>query len=299
MGTHYWRRLVRTQFRRLVCLLAPHLNPLESAILSAVAAQLAPEGKEILQRQLAAINRIDRRFGETLLYQMRHGISARDETPSFPAQYVERKFATVTCELAGGSDLRHQVDLWLVRGYLFMIQFHASPPARAFNARFVSIWDVTVHFDPMRPVYETISKPEGPYSTPSSELHGWLATWRSQFSIDGFWPPLPKATREALLAAHSITFPLEYCELLEQTDGLLVEDVVIFGAGDVTTLYVAGAEYVLLASVESRGAGNTVVAITRGQTPPDIFSIAHDGPSCVSLGQSFRSAVEHIIAQER
>jgi hypothetical protein len=134
------------------------LTPLEQEVLGALSAELPPAAREILAKQRDAINLVQRHAGgkEVNLYAMRRGRPCYEEHLLFPLQLEEAKLATLEiASSTGKTPLRAEV--WLVKGWVFSIQFSKAPQeGLQAGARVLS---VKVLRDPMMAVADVHQSP--------------------------------------------------------------------------------------------------------------------------------------------
>ena len=128
--------------------------PLESGAIEAVIQHLNEDAAEILKRQVAAINKIQRLIGdkEVDFYHKRNGKLAFDDRLCFPDKTTERLLATVQL-FSTDKRRKLKIELWLVKGQLFCLTFDRSPKVffgpKEFKSIQPEIAEVNILIDPM------------------------------------------------------------------------------------------------------------------------------------------------------
>ncbi len=100
------------------------LSELERVILDAVRRCLDPEMAAIWDKQLQAVNKIQRLPDgvEVNFYRMQKGKASFDPAIAFPNKKEELLLAKVTLNVEG-ADQRLEADVWTVRGFMFSIEY--------------------------------------------------------------------------------------------------------------------------------------------------------------------------------
>jgi hypothetical protein len=128
---------IRTLFRKW--------TPWEERLLAALTEQLGRNHREILQKQIEAVNKVQRIVGwaEIDLYVMRHGRVCWDDVPKF---FDDREFTLARASTFVG-DKRIQSELSCVGGHFFSIESDAPIKPLAFRSdiRF-EIYDLDKRF---------------------------------------------------------------------------------------------------------------------------------------------------------
>ena len=119
--------IITNLLERLFCG-SRNFYPFELKILAAVQDRLNEESRELLQKQINAINRVQRiaKGVEVNCYQMHHGKSVCNKDICFPILQEEARLATVTLAHPKKNDTLKAV-IWIVRGCLFSIVFNKPP----------------------------------------------------------------------------------------------------------------------------------------------------------------------------
>ena len=106
-------------------------TPWEERLLATLAGQLSHKQRDIFQKQIEAVNRVQRIVGwaEIDLYVMRRGRVCRDGVPSF---FDDREFTLARASTFVGEE-RIQSALSCVGGYFFSIESNAPIKPLAFR----------------------------------------------------------------------------------------------------------------------------------------------------------------------
>jgi len=114
-GRVFWRKRGRDLFR-----------PYESAVLDAVRARLQPAAVELFDRQIDAVEMIQRLQDdrEVNVYPNRRGPQRHDPANDWPNKSTELRLASVTTIGPGGTG---KANLYAVQGHFFEIAFKPGP----------------------------------------------------------------------------------------------------------------------------------------------------------------------------
>lgn len=263
--------------------------PFEIRMIEEVKNRLEGEGASLLQRQLDAINKIQRlaEGKEVNLYQMRFGRAAFDEKLRFPIADDEALLATVSL-LDQHTRSKLKIEIWVVKGRLFSLVFNKSPKqffaGLSLNSVQPEISDVKVWFNPMR-------ASDTPVGAPTIVLTGWLEAWHAKGRVAGLCPPFPHARRSAFLDRIDAKLPPDYLELTEQTEGATLANCVVNGLSRIRTIVFAEANYIVLAEIETRG----VLAVKDGSRDAELYLLDHESDEVRRMGTSFEKAVAALL----
>lgn len=102
------------------------LSSLEKTVLDCVKGHLDARMEELWDRQVQAINKVQRlpEGIEVNFYRMKNGRASFDENLAFPNKTTELLAATVQVELPGVRKLTAKV--WCVKGFVFSIEYDGS-----------------------------------------------------------------------------------------------------------------------------------------------------------------------------
>jgi hypothetical protein len=267
------------------------LYPFEELILDEVKCHLAPDGRELLQRQLDTINKIQRLSvgKEVNLYHMHQGKAMFNDSLRFPYAADEALLATINLvRLSGGPKLK--AEAWLAKGRLFSLVFN-KPPKQFFevsNLRRVTpeIVSVKIWVDPMRPDVSVDSKPID-ISTLTEWFHGWCV------KIQGvkLHSPLTESERLTFLDRIDAPLPRDYLEFISHSDGASFPSFKIYGIGSIRKVIWPEANYYVLAEIGGLGD----LAVEEGSKESKIYLLHYENNNAVSLGTSLQEAVTNSL----
>jgi hypothetical protein len=265
--------------------------PFESRILEELKSRLGDESSTRLQRQIEVINKIQRLSDgkEVSLYQMRYGKPAFDDSLRFPNAADEALLASVYLK---EPDKRAQlkVEVWLARGRLFSLVFNKSPKlfftGANLNTVRPEIADAKIWIDPMHPHFMEVDK-----SINASALAGWLREWHAKGRVAGLHAPLPELEREAYLARMDTRFPIDYLELVAQSEGAILAVCVVYGVTKIRQIVWPEANYYIIAEIEGLGA----VAVKDEDKNAELYLLHYEANNAWPLGTSFQKAVATLL----
>lgn len=278
--------LLRNRFR-------PVFTALERRVIDEVKARLEPDAAKLLDRQVSEINLVQRHAGrETACYSIKDDKPQRDASLRFPNSSPELKLATVRFR-APETRAEWSAELYLAHGHLFSIVFSADP--KAFEERGkersgdILITGVELAADLM---LETGGDVPRVAESGATKLSGWLLEWEEKYDMHGLRAPLELAERERLRARINAALPEDYLELTGQCDGFTLENFLILGLSEIYPVVMPDADYFLLAQLKDSGA-----LALKADAGPDIYYLPFDNGEVVPLGDSFRHAVENLLAR--
>jgi hypothetical protein len=120
------------------------LLPLETVLLESLLKTIQEELAGCIKKQISAITKIQRLYDgkEVNLYMSRKNIVSCSDYITV-LDMDEFKFATVKFTIPSYS-AKNEVDFWLVRGYLFSLNFKVSPK-KYVNVKDIEITGITLH----------------------------------------------------------------------------------------------------------------------------------------------------------
>lgn len=264
--------------------------PFETSAIDAVIARIDHESGAQLRRQVEAINKVQRLVGgkEVNLYQMRRGKPAFDDRLRFAGvKDDEVLLARVGMVRPGEGRARLKVDLWLVRGRLFSLLFNQRP-RDFFNGAplhkvVALIDDVRVWFDPAEPPT---------FRTQGSvvALHGWLRDWHAKGLLGNLQIPFRPEDGPPGLMPIDAVLPRDYLDLLSQTDGATVGDLVVHGVKAIREIATEDSNYYILAETAHRGLG-----VRAESDDGEIYVLDYEEDSILPAGRSLKTAIEKMI----
>ena len=282
----------------ILCLIKRVLNVdcfcrLDRRLLNTVMQDLPRDAAKILKKQLQLTYNVIRLPGattEVCLYKTRLII-----IPRFPAEYIERTFATVSYRFSDYPDEVFRTRFVNVRGALFSIVYSNYPPWKARHFGEPIIEKVKIHYDVMREVHETEDDFEKSKSIKSKVLSGWLGEWQGKYTISDMTKPTSKKRRKERLKELDIRPPQDYLELLDQTEGMTIESVSILGIEEAYEVDLSSGTYVLMAEIHTPNADVLFLLLKKGARDGQLYTCDHEDMECVACGTSFRKAVESFL----
>ncbi len=263
----------------------------ETRIINEVKSRLEDGGASQLQRQVEAINKIQRlaKGKEVNLYQMRHGKATFDDSLRFPDAADEALLASISLT---GPDQRSKLkaEVWLAKGRLFSLVFNKSPKQFFAGANLRSVQpeiaDVKIWFDPMRP--HSVGADN---SVDASALTGWLREWDAKGRVAGLHAPLSEAERSVYLARIDAQLPPDYIELVAQTEGAKLAACVVYGVAGIRRIVWPEANYYIVAEIEGLGA----LAVKDGDRNAELYLLHYEDNGAQLVGTSFQKAVADLL----
>jgi len=267
--------------------LLPPLSSLERKLINELANHLSAPAKALLLAQMKRVNFVQRHVNhkEVNLYFIKNGKVFFDEKIRFPETQSEIKLGSISFDApAPGVQKSFQVNFWLVRGWLFSMEFNQSPKdARADK---VVIKEVKILIDPIAPTRKALEKP-----IKMSFLTNWLADWAGKWHVSLLKRPLPDAEREMIVKQLDAKLPEDYLELVSQTEGMKINSCLIYGLSEIRDLILPKENYYVLAEISGTG----VLAVRKERFDSEIYFLNYEDGHEISLGVSFRLAVEQQL----
>lgn len=271
------------------------LYPFEIRVIEGVKSRLSSDTATQLQRQVDSINKVQRHTNgkEVNLYCIVRGKPAFDERLRFPGIAEQAILAAVRLTHPDKSAVL-KIELWLANGRLFSLLFD-KPPKQFFagySLEHVSpaISEVTIGTDPGR-------GPEilgaGGASAHPGTLNGWPQALLISGQLRALRPPVPASQREALIAQIDARLPLDYLELVDQTDGALVGTCKVHGLTSIRKVVLPDVSYYILAELDNFGE----LAIKDGSRSGELCRIYYESDDVQPLSQSFRSALNELCCK--
>lgn len=260
------------------------LNSLELRLLEELKKVLPPQGRDILSKQVAGINRVHRSRPdrkEVNCYRR----PSWDDVPKFPSAPQETKTSIVRFTVPGAGAWR--VELHIVAGHFFSLTFDRSPKAIAGRRAGVVIDSVKILDDPMAPQK---GEPERDVLRPFT---GWLKDLAARHGLKDPTPPLAASERTRRRQRLAAALPGDYMTMVEQTDGFLVSGCSVLGLEEVYPVTLPDENYYVLADVRGEG----ILAVRKDSDDPSVYFVLHDGDATRKLGGSFQAALESVLAE--
>jgi hypothetical protein len=270
--------------RDLIRRARPTFKPLERHLLDAVGGRLQHPARELYERQLEAVNKVQRLGGsrEVNLYRMRGGRPQNDPRIAFADRRLEVELARVRFRIHG-EGVNRLLTLYMVDGFVFSLVF--DPPAEPVQQRDdLEVVDIELLVDPMR--HREAGGPPPPIDP--QRVGGVVARWRERSPVTGTRQPLEPAERQRRLREISAHLPADYLRLTEQTEGVEVGGWRIYGLSESYGISLDDAEYHVLAELEGEG----VLAVEKGSA--DLYFVPFNkGPR--EPASRFTEAVENRL----
>jgi hypothetical protein len=265
--------------------------PFERLVLDEVKSRLGAESGARLQRQIEAINKIQRLSDgkEVNFYQMRHGKPAFDDNLRFPHAASEALLASVyLTSLDKRSKLK--VEVWLAKGRLFSLVFN-KPPKQFFAGASLKtvrpeIANVKIWLDPMRPL---AVPPDQPVDV--SALTGWLHEWYAKGRVTGLRAPLSESERAACFERIDARLPPDYLDLVAQTEGATLATCTVHGAREIRKLVWPDANYYLIAEIKGLGA----LVVKEDDRDSMLYFLHYENNDVRPVGASLQKAIADLL----
>jgi hypothetical protein len=271
------------------------LYPFEIGVIEAVKSRLGSDTATQLQRQVDSINKVQRHTNgkEVNLYCIVRGKPAFDESLRFPGIADEAILATVRMTHRNRSAVL-KIELWLANGRLFSLLFD-KPPKQFFAGYSLedvnpAISEVTIGTDPS---LGTEILASGETSAVPGTLKGWPQALLISGQLQALRPPVPASQREALIAQIDARLPLDYLELVDQTDGALVGTCKVHGLTSIRKVVLPDVNYYILAELDNASA----LAIKDGSRSGELYRLHYESDDVQPLSQSFRSAMTELCCK--
>lgn len=267
------------------------LFPFENEILDALKSRLDAESGAKLQRQIEVINTVQRLAGgkEVNLYRLRHGKPVFADELRFPLAAEEVLLATAYLS-APGKRAKLKADIWLANGRLFSLVFN-KPPKQFFTGEDLKsvqpeIADLKIWIDPNAPPVATEAG-----TVDVSALTGWMREWCFKGQVADLRKPLPEAQRAEHLARIDARLPVDYLDLVAQTEGATLAGFVVSGTARIRQVVSPTANYYILADKEGIGA----LAVKQGDSNSELYWLPYEQDSVRSVGTSLATAITGLM----
>jgi hypothetical protein len=286
--------LLRGHWKVLMSQFGHRLMPLEEALLRILHDQLGPPATDVLNKQIQLVNHVQRFIGgsrDVDLYRLRHGKSDYSEMPLFP-NHRESKLATIKYRTGKGLQ-SNRMDFWLVKGHLFSLTYGKRPPWREMSESKPIAEKIVIHVDPMVPA-EPPLRNAVQLAEPVQPLEGILVELDLHATIGAFFAPLPPAERHQRLSQFDTVFPVDYLELLAQTDGLLMEGATIYGAYDIHQVNLNEGDFLVIGDIVAPAEDDGALCVSTGTTAPSLYFFTYSSCPPAFLGNSLYEALDKL-----
>ena len=265
---------------------------LERRLIHALCERLPDAAARMLHEQVLLIDRT-LRFpsvnNAVIIYQARWA-----RIPRFPAQYTDRTFATVTFHFDGAaSKAKYQVRFVAVCGKLSSIVYSEYPSWKVCHFGKPIIDKVKLHYDVM--VEARDPEPAAADDSFAPVFSGWLRGWQERYTLGSLMRPVTKARRRERLKELDVVPPKDYLELLDQTDGMIVEQTSILGIEEMYEVELGSGTHVLLAEIHTPDAEVLFLTVKSGARDGRVYTCDCEQADHLECGPSFREAVEKYL----
>lgn len=290
---------MKNVFRRIDTierLLLKQFVPLEMSLLRVLMQRLEPAARDTLRCQIQIINRV-RRYRrvsrDVNLYRIRQGKIDWRDVPLFPNREEECKFATIEYTHKYKEQEKKHLHSWLVTGHLSVLT-HSEIPSWAEMADDAPVIDkVTFHVDPMVPADPPLRKAVQ-LAEPLQPLEGVLMKLHMRATITAYFAPLPPAERNQRLSQFDTVFPVDYLEVLSQTDGLMMDGATIHGAYDVHQVNLNEGDFFVIGDIRAPAEDDGALCVGVGKTPSGLYFFTYSDDPPAYLGHSLYEALEKL-----
>lgn len=263
-------------------------DPLERAVLRELLLRLPPPASELVERQLAAINLVQRHAAgkEVNLYRMVHGGSSPPHEAALPRGDPEAELARLQFVPIGHERLM-TASFWIVRGVLFSIQFDASPtPILREREILVKAFELCID-----PLVAPADAPPRWLVRPTSV--SWAALCQDYGPCYGT-APLSESECVSRLAGLQVAVPDDYLTLLAETDGLGTERFHVRGCRELSPLAMPNATFVVLAEVAPIGE----IAVKQLNVDAVLYSFSYGRNDVRPAGRSLAQAIGQLLREK-
>ena len=266
------------------------LEPMEERVLSEVGRHLSEQARELMERQLASINKVQRFTDgrEVNLYHMVRGKPVFQESLTFANKDPEIRLATVRIRTKE-SARAVRAEVWMAHGRIFSITFDSSPKSWAGDS--VETISVRLWMDPM----QVAGKVGGAPATPAdvARLEAWLGGLSDdRVIVDAIAPPANAWVTQQLVM-QDYSFPPQVVELFATTGGFRVGTCVVHGLSTIRTIVLEPGELIVLAEKQSAD----VLGMFRDRDQR-IVRLGPDTEASESIGDDFRSSLRKFLVTD-
>jgi hypothetical protein len=266
-------------------------RPLELRLFNEFYGHLPKDAARILRTQVlltAQVLRYPRLSNEVLMYSPKW-----IRIPLFPAQYSDRTFATVTFHIDGVPDSTNRVRFINVNGHCFSMVYSKHPSWKARHFGKPVIDKIKLHYDLMVEAHDP--EPAAADASFTPVFAGWLRGWQERYTLRSLMRPVTKARRRERLKELNVTPPKDYLELIDQTDGMTVEQTSVLGVEEMYEVELASGTHVLLAEIHTPDAEVLFLTVKGGARDGNVYTFDCEQADYLERGPSFREAVEKYL----
>jgi len=259
----------------------------ELAILKAVESKLESDARDIFNKHIECVNKIQRlsKDKEVNMYFIKGGKAYFDDSLRFPLKSPDIKLATVILTPIENIKKPLKAEIWMTMGQVFSITFNKSP--KHLNDQEIKIDSISIWENPMR------SEPVEFSETSPEQLKQWLGKSENTFEIKNVKPPLSANKINQKLKSSDCIFPHDWLEMLKISDGFLINKYNIYGLSEMRHVISEDSEMVILAEKE----GVNSLAVNRTVNDGHIYYIDHcsDESKHTDQGSSFFDALKKCL----
>lgn len=258
-------------------------KPLEISVLLLVAQKLVPEARALFQKQIAAVNKIQRHANgkEVCLYRMANGRPTFQPEIQFPTKREETMLAKVSFQYANGKQ-SNTADILLVNGFLFSLLFRTTPEPIKKTSEIQNV-DTEIFLDPLLDLNKTESVGKG--QIPLS--------LKGKYKVECL--DLPLSDNQVLTLQKQnpeVEFPKEYLEIMKFTNGCTLDgSTLIFAMDKIRHIAFENTNYTALAEKEGQG----IIVVENADKSGTLFLLPFDGSNRHNMGKSFFVAIEELF----
>ncbi|MEM4409709.1 MAG: hypothetical protein QXI19_13305 [Candidatus Caldarchaeum sp.] len=263
------------------------LTPVESWVIAQIADRLSDPTKTLLLSQVEQFRRVYRDFGtgEVLLYRYRE-----EEIPPFPNRRSELKWLTLTLRFGQNAQERGQVQVWLVRGYLFSLHF-LPPTLMKMSPDSFIVDKLQFHADVMV-AQETEEEPAAVEMAPPAGLPEWLGQLGQVYPLTGLLAPRDAAYRTRRLAEMEVRLPDDYLALIEMCEGFMIGEVAVLGLSEAYSVALSDGNYWIIAVC-----GAEFLAVKEGEAAGTVYYLHHEYLQPQASFSNFEQALRYLLSR--
>ena len=274
-------------FRILINIFFPPIRYIERRLIDILIENLQPEAGMILLKQYKQINYVQRfsKDKEVNFYRIKNCKPYLDKTIQFPNNQSVLRIASILFNVKSVPKT-YRADMWLVRGYLFSIEFNQSPKKIGNNE--IELKEIKLLADPM-------AKPEisQQITVSALEISGPINNISQLGTLNNLKKPIAIARRKILIQNLNAALPEDYLEIVSQTEGLTTDICTIYGLYEIKSLILSNDNYYILSEIETEGA----IAVKQDTKTAELYFLDYDGRPPVKMGTSLVEAIKSKIIQ--
>jgi hypothetical protein len=126
-----------------------------------------------------------------------------------------------------------------------------------------------------------------------TELTGWVRTFAAKWSAKATAHPIAVADRQRIIEQMDAVLPVDYVDLVSQTEGLEVNTWRIHGFADIRRIPQPEHNYFILAE----SAEGDAIAVRQRSNESEVYFLQTGEEPAVALGKSFVRALEKQLSR--